>query len=169
MLVIQIVIIPKIWHINVINPMVVNIIGVLLTVVDFNIHGTYTIAIKDGANVYQYLDYSIMPIINYKSALIILNYLCKCQNWKLIFKYYNQYYISSGCNKVPQSTSEKYIITNLVKDLNTNNIYSIIKKERICNSGTSSSFSIYYYNSTFNTSTVTDVINQKDFVIEISK
>ena len=74
--------------------------------------GNYRIcALKNnnGANVYQYVDYSIMPTINYKSALIILNYLCRQQNLALTFKYYNQYYISNGGHKVPKPTSEKYM------------------------------------------------------------
>ena len=61
--------------------------------------GKYTICIQTGAETYNYIDYSIMPIINYKSALIILNYLCKLQGWALTFKYYNHYYNSSGWKK----------------------------------------------------------------------
>ena len=139
--------------------------------------GKYKIcALKNtnGANVYQYVDYSIMPTINYKNALIILNYLCKLQNWSLTFKYYNHYYNS---NKVVTSknsdekinVSSKYIVTNLVKDLYSNNIYSIIKKVRICSNGDDKTFNTYFYNSNFNNSIVTDVIEQTDFVIEISK
>lgn len=125
-----------------------------------------------------------MPTINYKNALIILNYLCRQQNLALTFKYYNQYYIgyydsdgelvnsnsskiySSAYNKI--NDNEKFIIINLIKDLNKDNIYSIIKKYDIIPIGTSAK-PILYYDSMFNTSTVTDVISQNDFVIEISK
>ena len=65
------------------------------------------------------------------------------------------------------SETDKYIVTNLVKELNENNIYSIIKTYKTIPKGTNTKL-ITYYNSQFNNSTVADLITQNDFIIEIA-
>lgn len=58
-------------------------------------NGDYKIcALKNeqGGKQYNYVEYKLMKNINYKSALIILQFLCKQQKWKMTFNYFNQYY-----------------------------------------------------------------------------